>query len=1202
MMISLSLENMLPLAKKISSYILEACGEEFVSLLVNNLENVGKPFKHFLCRSEMPPFYRWENETKKEENFENKIEENNNNEVIEEEFCEEKNINNQDLTTPTLNSLLKIIPKQLPMPPYGGNYSRLSLLFQPQNNNNNNGCLLSRSHMSLFLLCDLIGLKTSIGWNDYIPKLLHIAVINLDSNDKIICFHSRQIIINICLMFIADDVSLVQVATTLLKNQLRNQENIKESNLDEVGLNLNNSTTTTTNNNGRINRISAITTSATNNAENSSLASESIGGNSPYNNLNNNKEKFINNLNLIPNYYKEQLFAVDALFCSKTELLKCLLFCLSQNKNTSLWTFEDTTQRCWITESSKYVGRFVQRLVDFLQTKLPELANNWTQFAIHFAFNVSNRHYFGRSFQIAGSLGTSPVPFIPLLISRLVDIFSENNDETQSFIIELFICLQRMVQSVDNNSKTFSNGHCRSISYTRNFWEPLEANKKDEKKDIRHSLLLSSNFDLNNKTPLKRSKSASMPKINNETNLYLTEENILAFSQIATISLLMLESNVDNEFLIGLHTFDKILQASGNQRFEFLVRLEEIVNKSWELPNNTEIVALALKGILYPFHGYECSISIFSKCLLNLNQKIVCSNSKESFALIVTASLPYCIQNFNSPTSLCSKLAQSIATHCRTELDQLSKEKGVNLDTFSDHPLSNLITMMDQYREQKFPRDHPQWTKCVINYLLDAFKPDTFQLIIVLTEMLERSPIALHSSLLDMLLLLFNYGNLNNCPPAYFNSQIVKTIFKHIHGSSSREASRIFKVILEQWNAISVDKISQNEIFWLKESQNLKFDLKNPFYTKLVLINCLQWIRLLRKKLLTLFSTFGLPIGATRHLSLLSKSFTDIQQDQLIGINIEEKEGGNIQKQQQQSNLKLESKDDYSTKTTNQQPNIDRMSSPKSFGGGGGGGPSLGGGGGQGGGGNLLQQDHHSSANSCELISLRTTDSFPRVFKEFDFLEAEHDSVSESAESCFNWLSTMRTPRVCSEINDINTQNDQDELGDDEEEFYEDNDLDSNNSNNNTRCDDPYSPKSFRSGGTNSSCCNRHSSLESVGGGSGGGGGLHKNIATNIRRRRRKGGGGREGGGERGESSFNLIRRPLSGASDSNDVSSDRTPIQSTHHSDESSSEFASEGEQQQQRENIEEEDEGGEDVEEEDVEEMGGRREIVGEEKKRAS
>ena len=39
------------------------------------------------------------------------------------------------------------------------------------------------------------------------------------------------------------------------------------------------------------------------------------------------------------------------------------------------------------------------------------------------------------------------------------------------------------------------------------------------------------------------------------------------------------------------------------------------------------------------------------------------------------------------------------------------------------------------------------------------------------------------------------------------------------------------------------------------------------------------------------------------------------------------------------------------------------------------------------------------------------TDSFPRVFKEFDFLEAEHDSVSETADSCFGWLSTMRPTR-----------------------------------------------------------------------------------------------------------------------------------------------------------------------------------------------
>lgn len=36
-------------------------------------------------------------------------------------------------------------------------------------------------------------------------------------------------------------------------------------------------------------------------------------------------------------------------------------------------------------------------------------------------------------------------------------------------------------------------------------------------------------------------------------------------------------------------------------------------------------------------------------------------------------------------------------------------------------------------------------------------------------------------------------------------------------------------------------------------------------------------------------------------------------------------------------------------------------------------------------------------------------------YREFDFLEAEHDTVSESTESCFNWLSTMR-PRSISKV------------------------------------------------------------------------------------------------------------------------------------------------------------------------------------------
>uniref|UniRef100_A0A915PYT7 Protein furry C-terminal domain-containing protein n=1 Tax=Setaria digitata TaxID=48799 RepID=A0A915PYT7_9BILA len=55
------------------------------------------------------------------------------------------------------------------------------------------------------------------------------------------------------------------------------------------------------------------------------------------------------------------------------------------------------------------------------------------------------------------------------------------------------------------------------------------------------------------------------------------------------------------------------------------------------------------------------------------------------------------------------------------------------------------------------------------------------------------------------------------------------------------------------------------------------------------------------------------------------------------------------------------------------------------------------------------------------------TSSFPRVFREFDFLEAEHDTLSESTESCFNWLSTMRPHSISKVDIDVEEQYQDDE-------------------------------------------------------------------------------------------------------------------------------------------------------------------------------
>lgn len=183
-----------------------------------------------------------------------------------------------------------------------------------------------------------------------------------------------------------------------------------------------------------------------------------------------------------------------------------------------------------------------------------------------------------------------------------------------------------------------------------------------------------------------------------------------------------------------------------------------------------------------------------------------------------------------------------------------------------------------------------------------------------------------------------------------------------------------------------------------------------------------------------------------------------------------------------------------------------------------------------------------------------TTDSFPRVFKEFDFLEAEHDSISESTESCFNWLSTMRSPRC----GNCHTE-EHDDLGDEheEEEFIQPDEYDEVDIEQNIRSS-PQGANSLTSGTTPPSIALRRELFDSNGvllrsrlaskhNGSVEENLSHKQIieARNLRiiEHNRRGVLSKE---------TSKIRRPLSSrASDSNDISSDRTPIQSAKHSEE---------------------------------------------------
>lgn len=83
----------------------------------------------------------------------------------------------------------------------------------------------------------------------------------------------------------------------------------------------------------------------------------------------------------------------------------------------------------------------------------------------------------------------------------------------------------------------------------------------------------------------------------------------------------------------------------------------------------------------------------------------------------------------------------------------------------------------------------------------------------------------------------------------------------------------------------------------------------------------------------------------------------------------------------------------------------------------------------------VSHQDDMESASSLNIGNESATDSsFPRVFKEFDFLEAERDTISET-DSCFNWLSTMRPlAQVVDDNADVEEQDNDDLNGQEDED------------------------------------------------------------------------------------------------------------------------------------------------------------------------
>ncbi|CAI4228998.1 unnamed protein product [Auanema sp. JU1783] len=887
----LSHEALLPHTKRIAVMLAGAVGNRLAALLLEQLTTSADYSKLTLERSEIPPYYRW-----KEENAGDR-----------KQLSAERKQSLGDVDNLEEESRQEGV-RLLPMPAYGGHYSPLSGFLPPTTQPVQ---FFTRSQVALMLICDTVRASSDVDWTEATPRLLHSGILGLDSLRPALCRHARQTIINVCLIY-ADQACLAQVSALLLKNQLC-RVTVEPFLSDAWQLRRGSSRD--------VNR-----------------------GESPSFTRATEEE------------YRQMLLHSNAIFSCKADLIKSIVFCLSEDLDQPLWPNEDATPRNWKVASAAQLTYLVRHLAELLLYRMPLLPVVWTQISMRMALATQQRHSAGRCFQIVSALCQPLCAWVPSLISRLVETAGEAHEDTQAYVTDLLYCI---LNSAPHLSPVVpepppipcaSPTHARSTSYTpallRQSVMNQRFNPEKEQKDARFSMLVAEEEPWVG-AALMRSKSADQLKTDGEG-----DEEATARMQICAVAVSLLDSGMENEFLLAVHLLEKILDTAGAHKLQCLQKLEKTIGQL-EWKSFQGIVRLVVRGIVIP-NAYEPTIQALIRLLDVLDEPVV--GGRDSLGFVLCHILPYLLVNYEAPTPLCVAASTAIRQYCLKTID--------NEVVKADHPFNHLATIMAHYNAKTFTKDRWQWTKCVLQYLVEGIDNSYISpQLVLLAEMLERGPQSTNTYVLHMIYLLLLHRDLSDSPLS-INAQVIRVVGRHVQGSNWREASRVYKAILEQWHTTDGDKTTDESSLSLTLDLNMVGERRSPPSPRKTLDTTLKrqpppHIRV-RDRLVGLLSASGLRVGLPSAQSVVFS----------------------------QSEL-------GSTASS-----TERI---------------------------CASSQEVASTGSLPDPSASITDSFPRVFKEFDFLEAEHDTVSETAESCFGWLSTMRPRSIGESEKDYDLDADDDE-------------------------------------------------------------------------------------------------------------------------------------------------------------------------------
>ncbi|KAG1696979.1 Protein furry -like [Nymphon striatum] len=693
-------------------------------------------------------------------------------------------------------------PHPLPMPEYGGYFAPLTA-YLPDSSQPISS--FHRCNLAVIFLVDLVVDGIDIDWTIHVPLILHIIFLGMDHTRSIVHDHCKKLLLNL-LIVLAGHKDHLTVAKILLNSKTEHQRygltplllNIPQHNYTEPE---------------STNVESKLTEKNVAHTEYETVVEQNIR---------------IEKTNVAAEPQVEADKDVIGAKSPTEDVIMSMINFLS-NQCHQLWIYEDITSKVWSTKSTEQLTNFFSYVLKIFKESLPiaHIEERWAQIALHIALSCPSRHYAGRSLQIFRALKvTISSRMLSDILSRLVETVAEQGEDMQGYVTEIMLTLEAAVESLDpeqcradfmkdlmksnvvnkDSSRkmmppfaTMSGypsshqvtGHARSTSFTAALyhnqrtsslcgWGLLGSPTSDLKEGRARC---GTEVETRMKSNLSRSRSAQSLKFLADQSTLDDRASVIA--QLFWLSVSLLESDYEYEILLAVRLMDKVLGQLSFDQLECREKIEKLqLQLKWN--NFPGVHALLLKGCTSPL-AYEPTLHLLAKFTPMLDSMIVDPSQATAFPINVIALLPYMLQNYDDPNTICIKSAENIAQVCMEKCEKLE----------------NLATVMTLYSKRTFSKESFQWTKCVVKYLYDAYSHLSLTMMVFLVEVLEKGPQNIVSHVLSIIYCMLHYLDMNSAPVQPVNTDMLRVVARHVEGNHWKEAMKILKLIVTRSSTLS---------------------------------------------------------------------------------------------------------------------------------------------------------------------------------------------------------------------------------------------------------------------------------------------------------------------------------------------------------------------------------------------------------------